>query len=697
MQTSTHSFLLSFAGVLSTAALTTVCFQKLRWPVVLGYLLAGVLLGPQQLGGMLGVVNAGDVQIMAELGVVLLMFCIGLEFSLADLLRAGGRSAVVALFGMGTMLWLGYLCARLLGFTPLLSVFVASMLAISSTTLVLRVLDDEAIQDRVRSLLLGLLVVEDLVAILLLALLTTLATTQNFSVAEVASSAGRLALFLLALIGVGLLLVPRGMRAVLALQREETVLVASLGFAFLLAMLAIKMGYSAALGAFFAGSLIAQAGAGKGVEALVLPVRNVFVAVFFVAVGMSMDLGVIAQMPWTVLLLSAAVLIGKGIGVAAGAFAVGANVRDALRAGMCAGQIGEFSFIIAAIAISIPGAEKLAAIAVAVSALTATISPILARYSIAIASFVERKLPHPVQNFASLYASWLSASQLASASNQSLTRRLRSLLTKLLLDLLLVVAVIILAAVFDDRLASFVDQRTDWAALSVRAVVFAICLLPLLPLLFGAVRLIRGFAQELASAAMPKRANGEVDFASAPRRVFVLAIEIGVSTAAFLLVLSLTQPFLTAGLSALVAATLLLLLGIAFWQSAKQLHGHMRAGASALLEILQMQRPAKSKLVDVKSPVEQPVELSDAEALMPGIGSLHAVQIGTHSIAVGKTLSELDIRAQTGASVLLIRRGETALLQPGGSESVCVGDDLVLSGELSAVQRAEDLLLEQRV
>jgi monovalent cation:H+ antiporter-2, CPA2 family len=675
------SFLVSFASVLCVAAVTTVIFQRLKLPVVLGYLLAGLLLGPSGIG--VNLTNSKDVHTLAELGVILLMFALGLEFSFRDLARAGMRGAVTALFEIATMLWLGFLAARLLGFAPLPSVFIASMLAISSTTLIVRVFHEEKVRGKVRQLVLGMLVFEDLIAILLLSALTTLSVSHELTFTAVAESGLKLSLFLLVAISVGVAVVPRVFRFVLALNRAETTLVSGLGLAFAGALAAQAMGYSVALGAFLAGSLAAQAGATKKLEPLIWPVRDVFAAVFFVAVGMSIEPSVIVQQPLALVVFSVLVVLGKFIGVSAGAFATGAGLRTSLHAGLSAGQIGEFSFIIAALARELPGGSTLFALAVGVSTLTALCTPTLVRHSPRIAQWLERKLPHPVQTFVSLYASWIEATQRRQTSVLSVIRKR---LVQLSVDLLLIIAVIILAALFHERLLRLIDLKTPLAQNGALAGFVIVLLSIILPLLWGASALIVAIGRAIASAAFAEPAGTDVDFAAAPRRAFRLALSFGFAVACGLILLVSTQAFLPAGGGSALFILLILALGVTVFRGANNLQGHVRAGAQALFEVLAGRSQSEQIL-------GQTDHLDDAEALLPGLGELHALVLAATSGAVGQSLSALNLRGRTGAAVILIRRGAEAITAPGGAEILMAGDQLVLSGSIEAVRLAEKHLL----
>src|SRR5262249_276910 len=236
------------------------------------------------------------------------------------------------------------------------------------------------------------LIVEDLIAILLMATLTAVTTGAGLSTGALALTVGRLAAFLVGLVVIGMLVIPRAMRAITRLQRSETTLVASVGICFAVALLALEFGYSVALGAFLAGSLIAESGEEKTVEQLVQPVKDVFAAIFFVSVGMLIDPPLVVR-PWVAIpVLPFVVVVGKIVGVPLGAFLTGNGTRISIQSGMSLAQIGEFSFIIAGLGMSLNATRDfLFPVAVTVSAVTTLITPWLIRFSGPAASYVDRK------------------------------------------------------------------------------------------------------------------------------------------------------------------------------------------------------------------------------------------------------------------------------------------------------------------
>src|SRR5688572_13215836 len=401
-----HTFLENLALVLCTAALTSFLFQRLRQPVVFGYLLAGMIVGPY-----LPIPLSADEKVLealSELGVILLMFSLGLEFRLKKVAQIAATSGLAALLETSIMFGLGYLGGILLGFTALESVFTGAIVSISSTTIIAKAFDENAVQGRLREIESGIFIVEDLIAIILIALLTATATGVGLSATSLGLTIVRLGTFLVGMIGIVILIVPRFVRGIVRLERDETTLVGTIGLCFAAAFIAYAFGYSVALGAFIMGSLVAESGESSRIERLVHPVRDMFVAIFFVSVGSLLDPRLVAENWVAVVVLSAVVITGKVIAVTAGSFITGNGLRLSVQAGMSLAQIGEFSFILAGVAVTSGAARGfMYPVAIAVSAITTLLTPWLIRAAGPAAMFVDRKLPRPLQTSLSLYASWV--------------------------------------------------------------------------------------------------------------------------------------------------------------------------------------------------------------------------------------------------------------------------------------------------
>jgi CPA2 family monovalent cation:H+ antiporter-2 len=678
-------FLQALTITLSVAAITTVLFQRFRQPVVLGYLVAGVIVGPHVSVPLWA--DASAVTTLSELGVILLFFSLGLEFSLRKLGQVGPTAAITAILECSTMVWLGFTAGRVLGWTTKECLFAGAIVAISSTTIIAKTFDEQNIRGPLRDRVVGVLVVEDLIAIVLMTVLTAVSSGAGLSGHALAVTMGRLGAFLGGVLLVGLIIVPRLIRYIVKLGRAETTLVASVGLCFALSSLAVEAGYSVALGAFLAGSLIAESGQEKEIEHLIMPVRDMFAAVFFVSVGMLIDPSVIVSRWPTVLLIALVVVVGKIISVSIGAFLTGAGVPMAVRAGMSQAQIGEFSFIIAGLGMTLHATRDfLYPVAVAVSALTTLTTPWLVRASGPVASWLDRALPGPMQTFASLYASWLEGIGGAPKRSRNGTQ-VRRLVRLLVLDAGVLAAIVIGAAIEHATIIALVTSRLDVPARIATLVVFAGAAVLAAPFAIGVVRVSRRLGLTIATMALPASPGGAVDMAAAPRRALVTSIEILIVLVVGAPLVALTQPFLPGLPGAILLVTIVLVLAIGFWRSATNLEGHVRAGAQVVVEALISQsRRAPTEIGD------EPFAM--VRTLLPGLGDLDPVPLAADSPAIGQTLAQLNLRGQTGATVIAILRGDAGTIVPTADEVLRAGDVLALTGSSDAVDAAR-LLLER--
>ncbi len=672
---SPHQFLQDLALVLCAAAVTTIACQRLRLPVVLGYLLAGIIVGPHTPIPFFA--HEETVRTLAELGVILLMFSLGLEFNLRALARIIPTAGVVALIEVGLTFALGFQVASLAGLDTGASLLAGALVSISSTMIVSHAFQDLQFEKRTREFVFGILIAEDLVAILMLATFSALSAGSGNTGNILLKSAGRLVLVVTALLGVGLLVVPRLFRSIVGLHRKETLLVTSVGFCFALALLAQSQGLSVALGAFLAGALISEAGVARHVEPLVEPLKDMFTGIFFVSIGMLFDPAAAVHDGFLVLALALAVVVGKSVGVTVGSFLSGQTVRTAVQSGMSLTQIGEFSFVIATVGAGLSsGSERLFSVAVAVAMLTSFTTPLLMGRSERIALTVDARLPRPLQTFVSLYGSWLELlRQPRAVSAWSLVRRGLALL---LLYAVALAAIIIASAVNLATQEVFLTRRFGFGPAGASALIILGTALLTLPFAVGMVRAGRQIAEKLAARALPPPVRG-VDQGRAPRRTLVLALQVGALLAVGLLIVATTQPFLPRLSAPALIALVMLSLGIAFWRAAKDLQGHVRATAEVAAHMLTAEHRRMA-------PTD--VALAQVEQLLPGIGSLSAFTVEKGGPADKRTLAALNLRGLTGATVVAVNRGDRPLIYPSGAVQLEAGDVLALSGTREAVLAA---------
>jgi len=677
----TGHFLHALTIVLCVAAVTTVLFQLLKQPVILGYILAGLIVGPHVPIPLIA--DAQVVKTLSEVGVILLMFSLGLEFSLRKLWRVGPAAGLTGLIETSFLMMLGFTATQLLGWSTMEGLFAGAVVAISSTTIVARTFSEEGIGGRLRENVVGVLIVEDLIAIVLLASLTAIASGSGLAPGPLAMTVGRLLLFLTILLAGGLLLIPRVIRMVLRLQRPETTVIACVGLCFALALLAEWSGYSVALGAFIAGSLVAESGRARKVEPLIEPVRDIFVAVFFVSVGMLIDPAQVV-MNWSiVLLLTVLVVGGKIVGVSCGAFLAGNPLRISLQMGMSLAQIGEFSFIIAGLGLALHATSPLLySAAIVVSALTTLTTPWLIRIAEPVAIRVDRHLPKSLQTFTVLYGSWIATLTRATrAEGTRLVLRRRFLL--LFTDLFLAAAVLVLPVVSTPLILRWGESHLGLSPAVLYPLLIGISLTLATYFILGVIRIGRRIGQSLAELVLPRVAEGRIDLADAPRRLLVVTLELTILMVVGAPLLVLTRPFALPPYLFFLVLGVLVMLGINFWRTATNLEGHVRAGAEVIVDVLARQSQGEG--------TRDEEGMSQVEAMLPGLGVFGTIRIKPGSIVVDQSLAQLNLRALTGASVLAITREGARIVAPAAKEVLRSGDLLAMTGSKEALKAARQL------
>ena len=370
------------ALILIAGAITTLLFRKIKQPLVLGYIIAGFLVGPH-FPWLATVTDNDNVETLAEIGVIFLLFSLGLEFSFKKLMRVGGSASITALFEIVFITIAGFLAGRAMGWSTMDSLFLGGMLASSSTTIILRAFDELGVKTKqFARIVFGVLVVEDIMVILLMVLLSTIAVTKEFEGTEILYTIFKLGIFLGIWFIAGIFLLPTFLKRVKKLLDEETLLILSIGLCLGMVVLATQVGFSAELGAFIMGSIIAETTSAEKVEHVIKPVKDLFGAVFFISVGMMIDPAAIYEYRWPVLIVTFLTLFGKLFSTTVGALISGQPLKQSVQVGMSMAQIGEFAFIVASLGLSLGViSEFLFPVAVGASAITTFTTPYLIKYS----------------------------------------------------------------------------------------------------------------------------------------------------------------------------------------------------------------------------------------------------------------------------------------------------------------------------
>ena len=388
------------ALILVTAGVTTVLFKWLKQPLVLGYIIAGLLIGPYFPWFPI-VRDHESVEIWSEIGMVFLLFAIGLEFSFKKLKKQAGTVGITALTELVSMCFIGYMLGYAMGWSQMDSIFLGAMLSMSSTTIIAKAFEDLKMKgEKFTGSVIGVLVVEDLAAILMMVILSTMSVSAALDGKELMMSVLKLVFFLLVWYVGGVFLIPTILKWARKFMSEETLTVFSVGLCFFMVWLANKAGFSSALGAFIMGSILAETLEAEMIHKLTTPIKNLFGAVFFVSVGMMVNPQVLVDYWWQILVITVVVVVLKSVSSGVGMLLAGNNLRNSVRAGMCFGQIGEFSFIIASVGMSFGVIDDfLYPIIVSVSIITTFLTPYMIKAGEPMFHWIERKVPESWTNF----------------------------------------------------------------------------------------------------------------------------------------------------------------------------------------------------------------------------------------------------------------------------------------------------------
>ncbi|SAL54286.1 sodium/hydrogen exchanger [Caballeronia turbans] len=566
-------FIQDLAVIMAIAGVVTVLFHRLRQPVVLGYIAAGVIIGPYTPPFNL-IHDEATIQTLGELGVVFLMFSLGLEFSLRKLFKVGATAFVAALSEIVLMIWVGYEIGRWFGWTAMDSLFLGAMLAISSTTIIVKALSELGMKgEHFAQIVFGILIVEDILAIAMLVLLSGIAQTGSVSAGVAVVTLGKLLLFMTVSLVVGILTVPRALNYVARAKSDEMLLVTVLGFCFGFCLLVVKLDYSIALGAFLIGAIMAESKHLARIEHLIAPVRDMFSAIFFVTIGLLLNPSVLVDYAWPIAVITFAVVLGKIVSCGLGTFLAGKDGRTSMRVGMSVSQIGEFSFIIASLGLSLKVTSSfLYPIAVAVSALTTLFTPYLIRAADPLTMRLARAMPAPLAHTFGLYSQWL-ASLTPVSGGPTLFSMTRRIVLQIAVNLALVAA-IFLGASYSAPFASGYLARwldTDNAR---RVVLWSAALVIALPFLVAVYRKLESLALLLAEVSVQPAKAGR--FTRAIRSAISGLIPIVAMFGVFLLVAALSGGILPPfGLMVGVLLCAALLLTV-LWRWCVKIHATMQ-------------------------------------------------------------------------------------------------------------------------
>lgn len=642
--------------ILMTAGVAVLLFKKIKQPLVLGYLIAGFLAGPH-FYLFPTVKDIHNVEVWAEIGVIILLFSLGLEFSFKKLMKVGGSASITASIQIVSMIGLGYLTGQFLGWSQIDSIFLGAILSVSSTTIIIRAFEELGVKSQnFARIVFGALIVEDIVAILLLVLLTTISVSQQFSGIELMQSAVKLVFFLILWFIAGIFFVPTFLRKAKNLLNDETMLIVALAMCLMMVMLASAAGFSPALGAFIMGSIIAETTKAERIEHLVKPVKDLFGAVFFVSVGMLINPQTLAEYWLPVLIITIVTIFGKTLSTTLGALVSGQPLKQSVQAGTSLAQIGEFSFIIATLGMSLSVTSKfLYPIVVAVSAITTFTTPFLIKSSLGIYGFIERILPEKVLKRIEDYS--YSTQTIKSESNWKIF--LKANVIQIVIHSVIILGVIVLSSRY------IIPESSDsqWDRILITVVMFIV---------------LSPFLWALALRRVAIKAMDEIKRNSKYKGPVTLILFIRICLTLFylgLLLNSFLSPFIALG-----ALIVLVGGGILFPKKLQRVYYYLE---NHFLKNLNSREISE--------------RLRRRSELTPWDGHMAIFEVPSESNIVGKTLSELRLRETMGVNIAIIKRGEKMINVPSRNEVIFPKDVLYIIGTDEQILVFESYLEKSRL
>ena len=646
------------AIILASAGVMTLVFKRLKQPLVLGYIVTGIIAGPH-FPLTPTVMDSGNIQTWADIGVVFLLFALGLEFSFKKLMKVGGPAIIAALTIIFGMVMLGYLVGIAMGWKQMDSIFLGGMLSMSSTSIIYKAFEDLGLRtQRFTGLVLGILVIEDLVAIVLMVVLSTMAVSQNFEGVEMFYSIGKLMFFLLLWFLTGIYIIPTFFRRTRLLMGDETMLIVSLGLCLLMVAFATYVGFSSALGAFVMGSILAETVEAETIERLVRPVKDLFAAIFFVSVGMMVDPNMIIQYIVPIVIIILTVVIGQSTFGTCGVMLAGQPLKTALQSGFCLTQIGEFAFIIAGLGTSMGVTSNfLYPIVVAVSVITTFLTPYMIRAAGPAYPFVDRHLPRKWKRILEHYS--LGTRTVNHESNW------KSLLTSLIrITVIYSVIIIAILIVALNILVPLVKAHFpgNWGSL-----LCAVAILLLMAPFLRAIVAKKNHSAEFQSL----WADGNFN------RAYLVSLVV------FRFVLVIVYIMIV--MISLFKASIAILLGVACVVTALIFYSRYLKKQSIQIERNFLRNFRVREMYARRAGAKVPPRF--AGHLLSRDLHLSDFVIPAESLWAGKTLAELQLATRFDIMVVAIFRGQACLNIPGGKERIYPQDRIQVIGSDEQLER----------
>ena len=644
------------AVILISAGIFTIISKALKQPLILGYIIAGFLIGPH-IRFFFNISSAEAVHQWSEIGLIFMMFGLGLEFSFKKLLKVGSGALVTAGTKFIGVFVIGFIVGQALSWTVMESIFLAGLMSMSSTAVVLKSYDDMGLKNKpYAGLVFGTLVVEDLIAILLMVLLSTMAVSNQFAGGELVGALTKLVFFIILVFVVGIYLIPTLLKKARRYLNDEILLLVSIGLCFAMVSIASAAGFSSALGAFVMGSILAETMESEHIEHLVSPIKDLFGAIFFVSVGMMIAPEIILHNWFVILILAVLVILTHIVFSAIGILLTGNGLENSVHTGFSLAQLGEFGFIIASVGVSLGVMRDfIYPVIVAVSVITTFTTPYMIRLAGPAYSFLLKKMPDGMLN---------RLNQMERTSKSSAAERSdwHKLLSAYFLRILLY-SVILVALMIASRtlLEPFVGRLLPNLSKFVQNLITVVVTIAAMsPLLYG-LAVNKGSADVYAKRLMKAKPSNSWPIMGLLLGRFFLAI-------AFVLVVISTH-FELAGWT----AVLLIVGGVVFFLVARR---RVRERSTSMESKFFDNLNAKEVQARKNAPVTASIK-----AKMAGYDvHLDKLEISADSSYIGLMLKEIPIRDESGANIVKITRGSHVILVPDGNEKVYPGDELLTVG-----------------
>ena len=653
------------AVILIAAGIITLIFKCLKQPVVLGYIVAGILAGPA-VPYIPTVSDPTNIKIWADIGVIFLLFAMGLEFSFKKLMTVGGTAVIASITIVSGMMFLGYTAGNALGFSHLSSIFLGGMLSMSSTAIVFKAFDDMGLRgQKFTGVVLGVLVVEDLVAVVLMVLLSTLAVSKQVEGMEMLESILKLGAFLIFWSLLGIYLIPSFLKKIKPFLNDETLLIIALGFCLGMVMIAAKAGFSSALGAFVMGSLLAETIEAEKIEKLVKPVKDLFAAIFFVSVGMMIQPDLLIEYLVPICILTILVIIGQIFFGSLGVLLSGQPLKIALQSGFSLTQIGEFAFIIASLGVSLKVTDDyLYPVIVAVSVVTTFLTPYMIRMATPVYQLIDNYLPSSIKLMLNRYSSGSNTVKHKSTWNK--------LLKSMLLDVILYTVLTIFSIII---FFTYVNPiiRENILGFKGALLSLSIILAIILPFLW-AIIMKKNHSPEFLKLWNDSKFN---------RGPLVSLIAIKLLLCASILMPVIVHIFnVASGVGFII--TLLILLMIIL---SKKLKKRSLSIEKRFIDNF------NGKTTD--SNIGSPLTDNILKSLKGKDLHLMDFVVGQESSIVGRSLKEINFRQKYGINIVSIIRGERQINIPRGEERLYPFDKIIIVGTDEELDLFQEIIQKQ--